>query len=809
MEFLMPRKLLRAVFALVAAIAFAPFAHAQSEDDLLPVEQAFKLSAKIPEPGKIALHWDIAPDYYLYRTRIKAKTAQAGATLGDLDLPAGTKKHDEFLGDVEVYHKAIDATLPYTLADTIAKTLAVTITVQGCHEVDPKICYPPHPTTLTLDVPDGPASAMVSTPSGSLKPFAADRTPQSKAEAAPLSLASKLGVTADTEPLPPEQAFVFEAIAASPTSVLARWTMPKGYYLYRDKSSVALAEGDGVRLGAPQWPKGTDHTDEHFGTVVVYFDQVELPIPLAREKRAAQTIKLDAEYQGCQDNGICYPVMTKTVSIEMPKATADELSAAKAAFVPAANPASPSPGPGSGPGQALRPASPASGRGDNAAGRGEPAGVAQSEEQALAANLSSNRWLALLSFFGFGLLLAFTPCVFPMIPILSGIIAGSGENISTRRAFVLSVVYVLATCVVFTIAGVIAGLAGANLQAAFQKPWILWSFAILFVLLSLSMFGFYELQLPSSWQSKIADISNKQKGGSLIGVAIMGLLSALIVGPCVAPPLAAAVLYISQTRDPVFGGVALFVLSLGMGVPLVVFGTAAGKLLPRAGAWMDAVKAVFGVLFLSLAIWMLARILDAFWIMLMSGALLIASAVYLGALERLPDGVSGWRRLWKALGIVLLVAGAAELIGAAAGGRDVTQPLAGIVASGGKEAGSNALAFRTIKSVADLDREIAAAAAAKQPVMLDFYADWCVSCKEMDKFTFSQPDVQRALSGVVLLKADVTANDETDQALLKRFALFGPPATIFFADGSERRALRLIGFEKAEDFLARIGKVRS
>jgi thiol:disulfide interchange protein DsbD len=394
-----------------------------------------------------------------------------------------------------------------------------------------------------------------------------------------------------------------------------------------------------------------------------------------------------------------------------------------------------------------------------------------------------------------------------MIPILSGIIAGSGENVTTRRAFVLSIVYVLATCVVFTIAGVVAGLAGANLQAAFQKPWILWSFAILFVLLSLSMFGFYELQLPSAWQSKIADISNKQKGGSLIGVAIMGLLSALIVGPCVAPPLAAAVLYISQTRDPVFGGVALFVLSLGMGAPLVVFGTAAGKLLPRAGAWMDAVKAVFGVLFLGLAIWMLARILDGFWIMLMTGALLIASAVYLGALERLPEGASGWRRLWKALGIVLLVAGAAEILGAAAGGRDVTQPLAGIVASGGNGAKHDALAFQTIKSVADLDREIAAAKQAHRPLMLDFYADWCVSCKEMEKFTFSRPDVQQALSGFVLLKADVTANDDDDQALLKRFSLFGPPATIFFSDGEERRALRLIGFEKAEDFLARTAKL--
>ena len=765
------------LFVLAALAGLAPCAQAQSEDDLLPVEQAFKLTARIAEPGTIALHWDIAPDYYLYRSRIKAKTSQAGATLGDLALPDGTKKHDEFLGDVEVYHKTVDATLPYTLADASAKTIAVTLTVQGCHEVDPKICYPPHPTPVTLDLPAAPASEGGGTKLG-------------------LNLQGGAPIGAGPgEPLPPEQAFVFETIAASPTSLLARWTMPKGYYLYRDKSSVKLVDGDGVALGKPQWPKGVEHTDEHFGAVVVYFDQVELPIPLTREKGAAQTVKLEAEYQGCQDNGICYPVMTKAVSVEMPAATAEELAAAKASFVPAsaANQELPSPAPG--------------GAASPARGRGESSG--QSEEQALAANLSSNRWLALLSFFGFGLLLAFTPCVFPMIPILSGIIAGSGENISTRRAFVLSVVYVLATCVVFTIAGVVAGLAGANLQAAFQKPWILWSFAIIFVLLSLSMFGFYELQLPSAWQSKIADISNKQKGGSLIGVAIMGLLSALIVGPCVAPPLAAAVLYISQTHDPVFGGLALFVLSLGMGAPLVVFGTAAGRFLPRAGAWMDAVKAVFGVLFLGLAIWMLARILDAFWIMLATGTLLVASAVYLGALERIPDGASGWRRLWKALGIVLLVAGAAEIVGAAAGGRDVTQPLSGLVAGGGRESGTNALSFRTIKSVADLDREVAAAAQANQPLMLDFYADWCVSCKEMEKFTFARADVQQALAGFVLLKADVTANDETDQALLKRFALLGPPATIFFSNGGEKRPLRLIGFEKSEDFIARAGKARN
>jgi thiol:disulfide interchange protein DsbD len=795
---------------IVARAADADSAPAQAADaseadpaaSLLPVEQAFKLSAHIVRTGTIALHWDIAPDYYLYRSRIKSRTTQAGLTLGELALPAGEKSHDEFLGDVETYHHPIDATLAYTLTDATATRLAVTLTVQGCHETDPKICYPPHPTLLSLDIPAANAST---TSTSAVTPLAKDTTagaaPVMLPPAAPLALklggtdAALVGAQAGA-PLPPEQAFVFEAIAQSPTEILARWTMPKGYYLYRDKSSVRLADGSGVTLGTPQWPPGVSHSDEHFGAVTVYFDQVELPIPLARTNGATQTIALHAEYQGCQDNGICYPVMQRDVSVTLPSATSVQLAAANAALAAAA------------PAAAVGATSASTSAATLTAPATAAQPVAQSDEQTLAANLSSHRLLALLSFFGFGLLLAFTPCVFPMIPILSGIIAGSGENVTTRRAFVLSVVYVLATCVVFTIAGVIAGLAGANLQAAFQKPWILCCFALLFVLLALSMFGFYELQLPSSWQSRIASVSNRQKSGSLIGVAIMGLLSALIVGPCVAPPLAAAVLYIGQTHDPVFGGLALFILSLGMGAPLVVFGTAAGRWLPRAGAWMDAVKAVFGVVFLGLAIWMLSRFLDGFWIMLMSAALLIASAIYLGALERLAVGASGWRKLWKACGVIVLLIGAAELVGAAAGGRDVMQPLARLVASGGNSAASTELTFRVVKSSADLDRELAAATSAGKPLMLDFYADWCVSCKEMDQFTFSQPDVQRALADFVLLKADVTANDDADQALLKRFGLFGPPATIFFTAGHEQRALRLIGYEKADAFLARIARSR-
>jgi thioredoxin:protein disulfide reductase len=731
------------------------------DDDLLPVTEAFHLTTDASQPGVVKLHWQIAPDYYLYRGRIKIKALDEGKLkLGEVALPDGKKKHDEYLGDVEIYHGSVDASLPYTLTDAGAKTVDIAVQYQGCHEVDPKICYPPNTEKLSLVI-GGPSTI----------PAAAPAAGGLGAALGQISGAKPTAV--DGKALPPEQAYRFEAIATAPDKLLLRWTMPKNYYLYRDKTELKITSPSGASLGEADWPSGEAHHDQYFGDSIVYFDTVELPVPLTGTGDTKQ-VTLQASFQGCQENGICYPVMTREVTLDLAggKVVAGTAVNTAAAATPSATSA------------------------DDL-----------SEEQRLAGSLGgSSRWLALLGFFGAGLLLAFTPCVLPMVPILSGLIAGAGDNVSTRRAFVLSVVYVLASSVVFTIAGVIAGLAGANLQAAFQQPWILWSFAALFVVLSFSMFGFYELQLPSALQNRLVGISNQQKSGSLVGVAVMGVLSALIVGPCVAPPLAAAVLYIGQQHDPVFGGLALFLLSLGMGVPLVIFGTAAGKLLPRAGGWMDAVKAVFGVLFLGLAIWMLSRILDTLWVMLMAGVLLTASAVYMGALERIAEGASGWRKLWKALGLIVLLFGIMQLIGVAAGSRSLLQPLSGF--GGGSAASAQAeLPFRTIKSVEDLDKAVAEASAAGKPVLFDFYADWCVSCKEMEHLTFPKPEVQQALAGYVLLKADVTANDDTDQALLKHFSLFGPPATIFFGkDGKERRGLRLIGFEDAAGFATRAGK---
>jgi len=747
------KKFIPLFFALLAGIGLA---HADDQDNLLPVDQAFRVEATAPDRQTVQFKFTIADDYYLYRGRISTKAANASTVLGALDLLAGEKKHDEFLGDVEVYHHGFTATQHLAMPANATQAV-IEVRYQGCHQVTPKICFPPQKKILTVPLPSASTSA----------------------SAAPASLSAALGTATgeassssllgDNQPLPAEQAFKFEAIATGPGEILARFTMPKGYYLYRDKTSFSVAADSGVTLGAPRFPPGKDHSDANFGQTTVYFDQVEIPVPLARTNTAALALALTANFQGCKAGSVCYPMMSSTLDVTLPAGAGADVSASSTT----------------------------------------PGTATANSDSRFQKALNGSLWLVFGAFFLAGLGLAFTPCVFPMIPILSGIIAGAGENISTRRAIVLSVVYILANAVIFTIAGVVAGLAGNNLQAAFQTPWVLWSFAGLFVLLALSMFGFYELQLPGSWQSRIANVSNKQSGGSLWGVAIMGALSALIVGPCVTPPLAVAVLYIAQKHDAVLGGFALFALALGMGAPLVVFGASAGKLLPRAGAWMDAVKAVFGVTFLGLAIWMLSRVVDAPWIMLMTGLLAVACAVYLGALERLADGASGWKKLWKALGVVLLIGGAAELIGAAAGSNDLLQPLRGVGGSAVTAPSEQGLAFRRIKSLADVEQALAAAKSAGQPAMLDFYADWCVSCKEMEKFTFTDARVKQALAGFVLLQADVTANDDTDKALMKHFEIVGPPDTVFYdADGKQRHDLQLIGAEKPGDFVQRIGAVR-
>ncbi|HET9483787.1 MAG TPA: protein-disulfide reductase DsbD, partial [Xanthomonadales bacterium] len=585
---------------LFALLAFALPARAVDESELLPVEQAFALEARAVARDTIELSWTVADGYYLYRHRIGVAAKDPSVVLAPVTLPPGKKYVDEFFGEVETYRGKVTATVQVE-SPVAGDRLELEVKSQGCADVG--VCYPPHKQTVSVDLPAAAAVAAspladATRPPSSALPFGGN-VERSAFGSAPVD-----GAATEALPLPPEQAFVFEAIGTGPDRVLARFTMPKGYYLYRDRTTFSAT---GATLGAPQWPPGVAHRDDHFGDVTVYFDQVEVPIAVSG---AGGTLTLASNFQGCQLDGICYPPMTRELAVTLPASTTGAASApTDASRETGAAVSPPKPLPQDLPG----------------AGDGEI-----SEQDMLAAALSGpNTFATLLLFFGMGVLLAFTPCVLPMVPILSGIIAGAGENVGARRAFVLSVVYVLASAVVFTIAGVIAGLAGQNLQAAFQNPWVLSAFALLFVALSFSMFGYYELQLPPSWQAKLASYSNRQQGGSLAGVAIMGALSALIVGPCVAPPLAAAVIVIAQQRDALLGGAALFALSLGMGAPLVAFGTSAGKLLPRAGAWMDGVKRVFGVLFLLLAVWMLERFLDVRFIMLMLAAIAIGSAVFL------------------------------------------------------------------------------------------------------------------------------------------------------------------------------------
>jgi thiol:disulfide interchange protein DsbD len=413
------------------------------------------------------------------------------------------------------------------------------------------------------------------------------------------------------------------------------------------------------------------------------------------------------------------------------------------------------------------------------------------------------------SFFGFGLLLAFTPCVLPMIPILSGIIAGQGESATPRRSFLLSVTYVLGMALTYTIAGAAFAAAGQQAQAFFQHPWIIIAFAALFVALALAMFGLFDLKIPAALETRLAGLSGRQKSGSFAGTAVMGALSALVVTACVAPPMVAALAVIGQTGDVMRGALALFAMAIGMGAPLLLVGVAGGRFLPHAGAWMTTVKALFGVLFLAVAVWMLERILPGSLTLALWALLVIVAGYYFGGFGR-SVGNTGGRLVAKGLGLAAIVWGVIMMLGAASGGHDPLQPLRGAALpgiAGEATASIESIPFRKVASIEDLDRELAAAQAAGKPAMLDFYADWCVSCKEMEKYTFSVPDVQQDLAGFVLLKADVTANSEADQALFRRFGVYGPPTTAFFGlHGRECRAFRLVGFVKAEDFRSHLAR---
>ena len=571
---------------------------------------------------------------------------------------------------------------------------------------------------------------------------------------------------------------MFSARQLNNKTLEVNFKIAPGYYLYREQIS-AKTDNPRVQLGIPQLPKGIVKFDETFQKELeTYRNELSFQVPILAGE---ESFTLQVTSQGCADAGLCYPPMQSEQRFEL-----SSLQTSSTAFNSSAQsfPSNPS----------------------RSMANTDPDGKPLAVESIL-----KNRALltGVFVFFGIGLLLTFTPCVLPMIPILSSIIAGEGQQLTRMRGFVLSAVYVLGMAIIYTAVGVAAGLAGQGLTAALQNPWVLSLFAALLVALSLSMFGFYELQLPAVIRDKLTAVSSKQKGGKVLGVFLMGALSALIVGPCVTAPLAATLAFIAQTRDAVFGGVILFAMALGMGVPLLVVGMGAGSFLPRVGSWMQAVKQFFGVLLLGTALWMLSPVIPVWVQMLAWAILLLVSASYLRVLDPLPSQMSSWVYLWKGIGIVCLIWGSLLLIGLSLGGRDLLQPLAPVRIQSAASSISTAqppIAFARVNSIEELDQRLKNLNG--KPALLDFYADWCVSCKEMEKFTFTDPQVASKMAEFVLLQVDVTANNNKDKDLMKRFNLFGPPGIIFFDEkGQEIPGTRVIGFQGPEKFLDSLRRV--
>ena len=606
----------------------------------------------------------------------------------------------------------------------------------------------------------------------------------------------------EQELLPPDQAFKLTIKVRSAHTLIAEFEPAKDYYLYKDKITFN-PKSAGTLIEKVSLPQGKMKNDPTFGQTEVYYKPFQAIISLKREIPVSTQLSLAATYQGCNEPiGVCYAPIDKLIKLTLPVAKsvagvlADSVSndaTAAADFITT---------------KQTDPKSKLLELPDNRRSiESESIKIGKMFE-------GGNFWLILASFFGIGLLLSFTPCVFPMFPILSGVIVNSGEHLTKGHGFILALAYVMGMSLTYSAAGVAAGLSGAMLSVALQNPWVLGGFALVFVALSLSMFGFYELQLPNSIQSKLSKETGHLRGGHLASVFGMGALSALIIGPCVAAPLAGALLYISQTRDVVLGAAALFSMALGMGVPLLILGASAGAFLPKAGPWMESVKRFFGVLLLGVAIWLISPVIPAAIHMLMWAALLIISAIYLNAIDSLPMGSSGSRKFLKGIGIISLLLGIALLVGVLSGGRDILQPLdkLNLTSISGNNTNktniteSKHLPFQRVSSLTELNKRIAESQ--NKYVMLDFYADWCISCKEMERFTFTDPEVKNRLGDVVLLQVDVTEGTADDEALLKYFKLFGPPGILFFdPSGREIYDARTIGYQNNKEFLAILNAV--
>ncbi len=562
--------------------------------------------------------------------------------------------------------------------------------------------------------------------------------------------------------LSPEEAFNL-SVKKSGDVIAVSLKLGENIYIYDDKFKITIVKPDIASLNKDlNIPKPITY-DKHLVHKVPNLN-VLVPIDIIKKYTDGENITLRVEFQGCATSGICYQPMSQDFDFTISNTKQKQIKKQSSPL---------------------------------------------SEQDSIAKSLATDSiWLVLLTFFGFGLLLSLTPCIFPMIPILSSIIVSQADKITTKRAFLLSLVYVLAMSLAYTIAGVLAGLFGANIQASLQNPWIIVAFSIVFVALAFSMFGFYEIQMPRFIQSKLAKKSDQMHGHGVFGVAIMGFLSALIMGPCVAAPLAGALVYIGQSGDALLGGLALFVMSLGMGMPLLLVGVGAKKYMPKPGAWMNAIKAFFGVMMLALAIWTLSRVIDPSTVMFMWMVLFISTSVYMGALESLKDGADGVRKLIKSIAVIILIYGVFLFIGFSSGATDPLKPLSkfsqSVVITSKIEDKKDSKIFKVVSTLDELKKIIENS---KKPVLIDFYADWCVSCVELEKYTFSDKLVQKKMSEFENIKIDVTKNSKEDKKILKEFGIFGPPAILFFKNGKEISSKRIIGFKDAKVFLEHLNGI--
>ena len=729
---------------------------ALSEEDLLPPDQAFSVNARAIDANNVEVEWTAADGYYMYNDKFNFKSETPGIEIGDISLPPGKKKigirPDGTEGELEVYRHKLAIKVPL-IRTADTTSLRITVGAQGCADLG--VCYPPAKHTILLNLP-----AATTAPASGIQKLS--------------SLGDSLLGGGQQEFLSPDQAFSYSASLDKNGNIVANWTIADGYYLYKDKFSFST-DTAGVQLGKINMPQGKMHhgilPDGSEGEVEVYMKTLSIIIPVDNAP-AAGVLSFTAKFQGCADAGICYPPMTKKTDFTVSNTLATKAPAQAAA-------------------------------------------VTATTEEPAAEN--SYLWYILVAFV-IGLGLTFTPCVLPMVPILSSIIVGQSVDgkITKFKGGMLSASYVLGTSVIYTIAGYFAGKSGDQLQAHFQNIWLIGGVSIILVLLSLSMFGLFTIQMPAAIQSRMQTKSSGLQSGSLFGVFLMGILSSMIVGACASPILLSVLLVAIESHDPILGSLIMFSMSWGMGVILIAIGIGAGALIPKAGTWMDSVKYFFGVLLIAVAIHILTVLPDV-PVLLLWGVFFITLGVYMGATQSLPETASGWRSFWKGLGTVFLVWGVLSLIGSVQGNRDIMHP----VNFSGFTSGSNNMpmnspaagtsqsgheVFTQVTSIASLESELAKAKAAGKPVMIDFFATWCTDCLRLEKSTFSDPDVKKLMDNFVALQVDVTdpSNPETS-AVQKKLGVYGPPAILFFdKNGQRNKSKDFYGFKDADDFVAHL-----